>query len=93
MAVPGLKKEDLKIDVEGNMLTIKSKKKEESQEKNERYSLQAYSYSSFERFFTFPNEINKEKIEAIYREDILKIELPKKEEAKTEANKKYIEIK
>ena len=93
MAVPGFKKEDFKIDVEGNMLIIKSEKQEESQEKNERFSRQEYSYSSFERYFTLPNGINKEKFEAAYKEGILNIEFPKKEKAKTEATKKQIEIK
>lgn len=93
MAVPGLKKEDFKIDVEGNMLTIKSEKQEENQEENERFSRQEYSYSSFERCFTLPNEINKEKIEAGYKDGILNIELPKKEKAKMQASKKQIEIK
>ena len=47
LAAPGLKKEDFKIDVEGNMLTISSEKEENKEEKNEKYTRKEYSYSSF----------------------------------------------
>ena len=81
MAAPGLKKEDFKIDVEGNMLTISSEKEEENEEKEERYTRKEYSYSSFSRSFTLPEEVNTEKIEARYEDGVLKISLPRREES------------
>ena len=93
MAAPGLKKEDFKIDVEGNMLTISSEKEEKNEEKDEKYTRQEYSYSSFGRSFTLPNEVNKDKIDAHYQDGVLKLVLPKKEEAKKMAISKQIAVK
>jgi HSP20 family protein len=93
MAAPGLKKEDFKIDVEGNMLTISSEKEEENEEKEERYTRKEYSYSSFERSFTLPDEVNKDKIDAHYQDGVLELVLPKKEEAKKMAISKQIAVK
>lgn len=93
MAAPGLKKEDFKIDLEGNILTIRSEKEEESEKKDEKFTRQEYSYSSFERNFTLPEEVNREKIDAHYQDGVLKIFLPKKEEAKKMAISKQIAVK
>jgi HSP20 family protein len=93
MAAPGLKKEDFKIDVEGNLLTISSEKEVEKEEKEERYTRQEYSYSSFERSFTLPDEINKDKIDARYKDGVLELVLPKKEEAKKMSVSKQIAVK
>ena len=93
MAAPGLKKEDFKIDVEGNLLTISSEKEEEKEEKEERFTRQEYSYSSFERSFTLPDEVNKDKIDAHYQDGVLKLVLPKKEEAKKMVVSKKIVVK
>jgi len=87
LAVPGVKKEDLKIDVDGNMLTISSEKEESNEEKDKKFTRREYSYSSFSRSFTLPEEINKEKIDARYEDGVLKISLPRKEEAKKPAAK------
>ncbi|OSZ77621.1 heat-shock protein Hsp20 [Chitinophagaceae bacterium IBVUCB2] len=82
LAVPGMKKDDFKIDVIGNMLTISSEKEETKEEKEKVFTRKEYNYSSFSRTFTLPEEINKEKIEATYDDGVLKISLPAKEEAK-----------
>ena len=82
LAAPGLKKEDFKIDVDGNVLTISSEKEESSEEKDKKFSRKEYSYSSFSRSFTLPEEINQEKIEAKYVDGILKVSLPRNEDAK-----------
>jgi len=87
LAVPGVKKEDLKIDVDGNMLTISSEKEVSNEEKDKKFTRREYSYSSFSRSFTLPEEINKEKIDARYEDGVLKISLPRKEEAKKPAAK------
>ncbi len=92
-AVPGMKKSDFKIDVTGNLLTISSEKEESKDEKDENYSRQEYNYSSFTRSFTLPEEVNKEKIDATYVDGILKLVLPKKEEAKKLTVNKHITVK
>lgn len=92
VAAPGLKKDDFKIDVEGNMLTISSEREESKEEKNRKFTRKEYSYSSFSRCFTLPGEIKKEKIEARYEDGILKISLPRKEEAK-KTETKHITVK
>jgi HSP20 family protein len=93
MAAPGMKKDDFKIDVEGNLLTISSEKEEKKDESDEKFTRKEYNYSSFTRTFTIPDEVNKEKIEARYEDGILKLALPKKEEAKKMAISKHIAVK
>ncbi|MBK8090394.1 MAG: Hsp20/alpha crystallin family protein [Chitinophagaceae bacterium] len=93
LAVPGMKKDDFNIDVEGNMLTISSEKEESKEEKDEKYNRKEYSYSSFSRSFTLPEEVNKEKIEAKYEDGVLKLMLPKKDEVKKLAASKHIAVK
>ena len=93
LAVPGLKKDDFKIDVDGNILTISSEKEESNEEKDSRFTRREYSYSSFSRSFTLPEEVNREKIEATYEDGVLKLSLPKKEEVKKVAASRHISVK
>jgi HSP20 family protein len=93
VAAPGLKKNDFKIDLEGNMLTISSEKEESKEDKDARYTRKEYSYSSFRRSFALPEKVNQDKIEASYEDGVLKVMLPKKEEAKKLAVSKHIAIK
>jgi HSP20 family protein len=93
LAVPGMKKDDFNINVEGNMITISCDKEEKIEEKDSRYTRKEYNYSSFSRSFTLPDEIMKEKIEARYEDGVLKLMLPKKEEAKKMAISKHIAVK
>ena len=92
LAAPGLKKDDFKIDVDGNMLTISSEKEDTKEEKDKKFTRKEYNYSSFSRSFSLPEEINKEKIEAYYEDGVLKITLPRKEEAK-KTTAKHISVK
>lgn len=82
MAAPGMVKEDFKINLEHNVLTIASEKNEENQEESGKYSRKEFSYRSFQRAFTLPDSADNEKIEARYENGVLKIGIPKKEEAK-----------
>lgn len=82
LAAPGLKKEDFKIDVEGNMLAIRNETAEKKEDKGEKYTRKEYSYFSFSRSFTLPEEIDREKIEAKYEDGVLKIMLPCRQEVK-----------
>jgi HSP20 family protein len=92
LAAPGMKKDDFNIDVEGNLLTISAEKEEKKEEKDERYSRQEFSYTSFSRTFTLPNWVNKDKIDASYDNGLLKVHLPKTEEAK-KLSSKHITVK
>lgn len=85
VAAPGLKKEDFRISLENDILTISTEKKSESSEKNEKYTRKEYSYSSFLRSFTLPEIVNTESINASYENGIMTLVLPKKEEAKPKA--------
>lgn len=82
MAAPGLEKEDFKVNLENEVLTVSAEKKSESDEKNEKYTRKEFSYSSFRRSFTLPEMVEAEKINARYENGIMMIDLPKKEEAK-----------
>lgn len=93
LAVPGMKKDDFNIDVEGNMLTISCEKEEKKEEKDEKFTRKEYNYSSFSRSFTLPEEVNRENIEAVYDNGLLKLMLPKKEEVKKMAAGKHIAVK
>ena len=93
VAAPGLKKDDFKIDLEGNMLTVSCEREDSKEDKEARYTRKEYSYSSFQRSFALPEEINQEKIEATYEDGVLKVVLPKKDEAKKMALSKHIAIK
>jgi HSP20 family protein len=93
LAVPGMKKEDFNIDVEGDMITISCEKEEKKEEKEAKYTRKEYNYSSFKRSFTLPDQINKEKIDARYEDGVLRLLLPKKEEAKRATISKHIAVK
>lgn len=78
LAVPGFKKEDLKIDLKDNVLTVSSEKRDEHEENKKNFSRREYSYSSFSRSFTLPENISKEDIQAECRDGVLQITIPKK---------------
>jgi HSP20 family protein len=82
MAVPGLKKSDFQIDIDNQVLSISTETKEENEHKEENYTRREFGYSSFKRIFTLPESVDDEKINANYKEGILSILLPKKEEAR-----------
>lgn len=92
LAAPGLKKEDFNIDVEGNTLTISSEKEEKKEEKDERMTRKEYSYASFVRSFNLPEDVKLEAIDATYENGVLRIALPKKEEAKKLAAAKKVAV-
>jgi HSP20 family protein len=93
LAAPGMNKSDFTVDVEGNMITISCEKEEKKEEKDEKYNRKEYNYASFSRSFTLPDDVNKEKIDARYEDGVLKLQLPKNEEAKKMAVSKHIDIK
>lgn len=92
LAAPGLKKEDFRIDVEGNLLTVSCEKEEKKEEKDKRHTRREYNYSTFSRSFTLPEDVKQDKIEARYTDGVLHLSLPKKEEAKKAALTRHIAI-
>jgi len=93
LAAPGMDRKDFHIDLEGNIMTISSEKEEIKEEKDEKYSRKEYNFSSFSRSFTLPSIVFKDKIEAAYENGILKIKMPKNEEAIKASLTKSIEVK
>lgn len=93
LAAPGLKKDDFRIDVDESMLTISSEKVEEKEEKDGKSTHKEYSYSSFYRSFTIPDDVKKEAVTASYTDGVLHIVLPKKEDVKKNATAKQITVK
>lgn len=81
-AAPGLKKDDFKIDLNNDVLKISSEKKENKEKKDEKEVRREFFYSSFERTFILPDGVNSDKISASYKDGILQVVIPKKEEAK-----------
>lgn len=84
VAAPGMNKEDFKVNLENNVLTISSEKKEErKKEEKGQYTRREFSYQSFQRSFTIPeNLVEGDQISAKYCDGLLCIHLPKKEEVK-----------
>jgi len=82
MAVPGMKKDDFKINLDNQVLTVSKEQKEEKEEKKDNYTRREFVYSSFSRSFRLPKSILAEKIKADYKDGILMVTLPKDEKAK-----------
>jgi HSP20 family protein len=85
VAAPGLKKDDFKVEIDNNVLTISSEKEEKHEEKDEHgnYTRREFSYASFNRSFNLPDDvIEVDKVNAKYENGVLKLDLPKKEAAR-----------
>ena len=80
--LPGVKKEDISIEVKDNILTIKGERSEDSEVKEENYYRRERSFGSFQRSFSMPTEVSPESIKASFKDGVLKIEVPKPEEKK-----------
>jgi len=87
--LPGVNKDDVSIDIKDNVLSIKGVRNYEQKIKEENYYRQERCYGKFHRAFTLPDAVDPNRIEASYKDGVLKIKIPKAEET---ASKK-IEIK
>ncbi len=87
--VPGMEAKDIEINMVGDTLTIKGEKKLEREEKEENYHTVERSYGSFTRAMKLPATVDADKVEASYKNGVLTVVMPKKEEVKPKA----IEIK
>jgi HSP20 family protein len=92
VAAPGLSKKDFKINVDNGVLTISSEKEEQKEQKEKDYTRREFSYNSFSRSFTMPENANEDDIKANYQDGILKLTVAKKTTLQPKA-KKAIEIK
>jgi HSP20 family protein len=81
VAAPGMKKEDFHIEIENHRLKISSKKEQTKEEKDEegKYTRREFRFMSFQRAFELPENIDADKIKAIYKDGILVLNVPKKE--------------
>ena len=80
--LPGMKQNDITVSVSDNVLTIKGEKKLEKEVKEENFHRVERAYGMFSRSFTLPVGVQADKIKATYKDGVLKITLPKAEEAK-----------
>jgi HSP20 family protein len=87
--LPGMKKEDVSLKVEGGTLSISGERKEEKEEKDKRHHRVERSYGAFVRSFALPEAVLSEKVSAEFKDGILTVHVPKDEKAKSKA----IEVK
>jgi HSP20 family protein len=87
--LPGLKKDDIKIEIHDNVLTLKGEKKLQEEKKDKNYRLAERYYGEFVRTFTLPENVNRDGIEAEFKDGVLTLTIPKTEQAKP----KQIEVK
>lgn len=92
LAAPGFNKKDFEVTIEGNILHVFGEKRKEEEEKEEDFTRKEFSYNAFKRSLTLPENVKENaKVKAVYKNGILKLNLPKKEMVKKEPLKK-IEI-
>jgi HSP20 family protein len=82
LAAPGLDKDDFRINLNNNVLTISCEKEMKDEEVKEKYMRREFSYTKFSRAFSLPISANSEKINAAYKNGVLSVSIPKKEEAR-----------
>ncbi len=77
LAVPGYKKDELKVNVEGDLLTISSEKQKESEAEKNGYTRREFSYRSFQRSFQLPANVDADNVKANFVDGVLKLSIPK----------------
>ncbi|WP_214070497.1 Hsp20/alpha crystallin family protein [Mucilaginibacter sp. dw_454] len=82
LAIPGLNKEDIKINLDKNVLSVSADKKTETIDENKKFTKREYSFNTFSRSFNLPESADHSKIDADYVNGVLKLTIAKKEEAK-----------
>ena len=82
LIAPGFDKQDFKVNIDKNILTISAEKKSEEKKEEDKIIRREYSFRSFSRSFTLNDTIDAAKIGAKYDNGVLAVQLPKKEEVK-----------
>ena len=80
LAAPGLERKDFNVEVDNHVLRISAEKEEEKKEKDEDYSRREYSFNSFSRSFTLPEDVREGSIDAKYENGVLRVSIPKVKE-------------
>jgi HSP20 family protein len=80
--IPGMSKDDIKINIQDNTITLKGEKIQEKEEKDANYHRVERNYGAFVRSFTLPTPVQSDKVKASYKNGVLKIVLSKSEEVK-----------
>jgi len=93
VAIPGIKKEDVKVELNENVLSISSELKKEENKSNDKYTRKEFSYSTFKRSFTIDEDaIDADNVEAKFENGILNVHLAKKVKTEPEKRVKTIAI-
>ena len=87
LAAPGLAKEDLKIDLDKQVLTVSAEKKATAEDKKPNYLKREFSYQTFKRSFNVPENVDTTGVKASFENGVLKVVLPKKEKDNTVTSK------
>lgn len=80
--IPGIKKEDLHVSINGDLLTLKGQRKQAEEKKEKGYFYSERFYGAFERTLKLPSPVKAEKAKAAYKDGVLKLDLPKDKNAK-----------
>jgi HSP20 family protein len=91
LAIPGMHKEDIKMEIEDHTLCVSAEREEEKEEEKKSFLRREYKYNSFNRTFSLPDNANEEAISSHYENGILKIEVAKKE-SEAKSNRKVLTI-
>jgi HSP20 family protein len=83
--IPGINKEDVKVNIENGMITMSGERKQEKEEKGKKYHRIERSYGSFMRSFRLPDSVDESAIRAEFRDGMLNVTLPKSTQAKSKA--------
>jgi HSP20 family protein len=87
--LPEMKREDIRVSVENNLLTLRGERKFEQEEKDKKFHRVERAYGSFARSFSLPDEVDSGKVSAEFKDGVLKVHLPKSPNAKP----KSVEVK
>ena len=81
--VPGMSKDDISVSIHEGIVTVSGKKESSKEEKESNYYMKETQYGSFSRSFRLPGEVDEEKVDATYKDGVLTVVMPKREDAKT----------
>lgn len=90
--LPGVKKEQIKVDVDGDLLTVRAERREEKKQESKKKYLSEISYGSYVRSFTLPEAVDEKSVDAKFADGVLTVTVPKME-TKPEKPAKQIEVK
>lgn len=85
--IPGVKKEDVKVTIQGGMLTIEGERRQEKEEKGKKFHRIERTYGSFARSFRLPGDVDENSVKAEFKDGVLNVTLAKSEKAKPKSVK------